>query len=250
MINRRAFLTGCACCAAAGFTAAAQSVALPAPTLTAIAPGVWTHTTWSVVNNAPFAANGLVIEGARKLLLVDTGWTDSDSQRILGLIGAVSRKPMICVGTHAHNDRIGGMGFLNARATPTWTHEMTQEDAPARRLPLARRSWRGASKHFDLGARRVEIFHPGPAHTRDNVVVWDRESRTLFGGCMIRDMSWTSLGNVADANLPAWPASVANLQQRYGARMVRLVPGHGQMGGGELLAHTRALAEAAVASAH
>ena len=106
MLGRRAFLFGCACCAAAGlgFTAEAQApVTLPVQTLTPIAEGVWIYTTWTVLNNAPFAANGVVIEGADNILLVDTGWTEADANAVLDLItNALAHKPIVCVGTHAH----------------------------------------------------------------------------------------------------------------------------------------------------
>ena len=247
MLNRRSFFVGCACCAAGlSFSADAQTIALPAPTLAPVADGVWMHTTSTAINNAPFAANGLVIEGAHSVLLVDTGYNDRDANAVLELMrGAIpQRKPIICLGTHAHNDRIGGLEALKAAGAQTFVHQMTQADAPLRDLPLAQHVWTGRLRRFGIGGRGVEIFYPGPAHTRDNMVVWDEHTKTLFAGCMVRDMSWTSLGNVTDANIPAWPGSVEAVQSRYGARLARVVPGHGLMGGAELLAHTKALAVA------
>jgi glyoxylase-like metal-dependent hydrolase (beta-lactamase superfamily II) len=260
MLGRRAFLIGCACCAGAGFAAEAQSGAgmagqalaqLPPQSITVLAPGVWSYTTWTVLNNAPFAANGVVVEGQHSVALIDTGWTDRDANAVLDLVAGVvgADKTILCIGTHAHADRIGGFEAVKARGVATYAHEMTQHDAPMRDLPLAQHTWSGRLWDVGLGGRSLEVFFPGPAHTRDNMTVWDGHTHTLFGGCMIRDMSWTSLGNVTDSNVPAWPGSIDALKRRYGARIARLVPGHGAIGGAELLDHTRALALAA-APAH
>jgi metallo-beta-lactamase class B len=86
----------------------------------------------------------------------------------------------------------------------------------------------------------AEVFYPGPAHTRDNVVVWLAESRVLFGGCAVRAASDTSVGNVADADVKEWPASIRRVRDRYPTADV-VVPGHGDPGGRELLEHTLAL---------
>ena len=77
------------------------------------------------------------------------------------------------------------------------------------------------------------------------IVAFDEQTGVLFGGCMIRSAADTSLGNVADADRPAWPASMRRLIDRYGARVRIVVPGHGEAAGPELLGHTLALAEAA-----
>src|SRR6185295_3616589 len=74
----------------------------------------------------------------------------------------------------------------------------------------------------------AEVFYPGPAHTRDNIVVWLPDSRVLFGGCAVRAAT-SGLGNVADADLTAYPASIRRVLERYPAAEV-VVPGHGDVG--------------------
>lgn len=61
-----------------------------------------------------------------------------------------------------------------------------------------------------------------------------------MGGCFIRPVESETLGNVQEANPAAWGTGTAALRRRYsGARTV--VPGHGAVGGPELLVHTAAL---------
>jgi metallo-beta-lactamase class B VIM len=86
----------------------------------------------------------------------------------------------------------------------------------------------------------VEVFYPGPAHTRDNVVVHIPSAGVLFGGCAVRELGTRSRGNVADGDTLEWPASIARARDRY-AGVHLVVPGHGEVGGAELLDHTISL---------
>ena len=58
----------------------------------------------------------------------------------------------------------------------------------------------------------------------------------LFGGCLIKELG-AGKGNLEDANVAAWPQTVATLQQAYPATRV-LIPGHGKAGGLELSDYT------------
>ena len=69
------------------------------------------------------------------------------------------------------------------------------------------------------------MFYPGPAHSRDNVVVWLPESRVLFGTCAVRAAAANALGNVVDADVKEWPASIRRVLERYGAAEVALALG-------------------------
>lgn len=76
----------------------------------------------------------------------------------------------------------------------------------------------------------VELWLPGAGHTRDNVVVWLKQRRVLFGGCFLKSVTSPDLGNITDAVVPAWAGSVTRARQRYSeARIV--VPGHGTING-------------------
>ena len=85
-----------------------------------------------------------------------------------------------------------------------------------------------------------ELFFPGPGHTADNATVWLQENRVLAGGCLVRALTATSMGNTSEADLESWPRAIAALQARYPDVGI-VVPGHGEPGGPELLAHTREL---------
>lgn len=86
------------------------------------------------------------------------------------------------------------------------------------------------------------MFFPGPSHTTDNVVVYFKNERILFGGCMIKALAARTPGFVGDADMSAWPVSVQKVLDRFpDARLV--VPGHGAAGDLALLSHTIRLCE-------
>ena len=58
----------------------------------------------------------------------------------------------------------------------------------------------------------VELFYPGAAHSTDNLVVYVPSANVLYGGCAVHELSSTSAGNVADADLAEWPTSVERIQ--------------------------------------
>jgi glyoxylase-like metal-dependent hydrolase (beta-lactamase superfamily II) len=254
MLGRRMFIGGCVCCAASfvGGRAAATSPTLDAIPLTVarIAEGVWRHTSWKALDNGtPFPSNGLVIQSEREGLIIDTTWPLGDMSALMRIAASAvgEGRPLRIAVTHAHDDRMSGLAIARDHGARSLAHVLTQADAPARGLPLADETWSGRRKRLDLGGRMVELYYPGPAHTRDNVTAFDAASGVLFGGCQVRAADNASLGNVADADVAGWPDATRRLIRRYGRRARIVVPGHGEPGGPELLDHTLALAEAAVA---
>ena len=88
-------------------------------------------------------------------------------------------------------------------------------------------------------AKDALIFFPGGGHTKDNVVVYFPKERVLFGGCFIKDSKATGLGNIADADLAAWPAALERTQAAF-PQIETVIPGHGPMDP-RALTHTRDL---------
>jgi glyoxylase-like metal-dependent hydrolase (beta-lactamase superfamily II) len=144
----------------------------------------------------------------------------------------------LAVATHFHSDRTGGIDGLRAIGVATLAHPATCTLARAHGMPVPEPAvftdqvWR-----IDDA---IEMFAPGPGHTRDNVVVWLAGPRILFGGCMLKSVTAPDLGYVADAAVRDWPRSLQRVRARYaGARMV--VPGHGTVHGDAMGATERLL---------
>lgn len=201
-----------------------------------LAPGVWLHTTLAGADFNHYPANGLLIEDGEGSLLVDMGWNPRHAEQLLAWARDTLHRPVrAAVVTHFHADRTGGVPALTARGIPVYGLEQTARLAKGRHLPVPPDT---VSESQQLGP--VEVFFPGAGHAPDNLVVWHRDSGVLFGGCFIKDGAAKDLGNVEDADVAAWPTSLERTRQRFPDMRV-VVPGHGQPGGAELLAHTREL---------
>ena len=64
----------------------------------------------------------------------------------------------------------------------------------------------------------VELFYPGAAHSTDNLVVYVPSANVLYGGCAVHELSSTSAGNVADADLAEWPPPLSGFKNTTGSR--------------------------------
>ncbi len=227
---------------------------LPEPILEKIADGVWIHKSYEHIEPwGPILSQGLVVQSfdGAEVLLVDTAWNNADTERLIELIKIeLGTIPTSAILTHAHGDKMGGVETLHKYGIETAAHKFTNEDAPKRDLIPAKESYDLDIDHMMVIAGSTgnyEVFYPGAGHTRDNVVVYFSASKTLFGGCLIRPGDSKSLGNTADGDVENWADAVRNVADAFPEADI-IIPSHGPIGGRELLDHTIALAEEAVAA--
>ncbi len=208
-----------------------------------VRPGVWVHTSYyTYPGGTRYPANGLIVREGDGLLLVDTAWGELLTLTLLNQIEAKIKLPVRrAVVSHAHGDRIAGADVLEARGIEVYALPLTQQRAIGEGMPvpdhtLAGLDTPGASVQFGS----VELFYPGPGHAPDNLMAWVPSQRVLFGGCAVRAAAADSLGGIADANMTGWPEAIRQTRARYAKAKV-VIPGHGEVGGPELLDHTLAL---------
>lgn len=155
---------------------------------------------------------------------------------------AVSADPVIAaIVTHAHEDRLGGADVLAAAGIPVYATPDIIAAAEARGLPVPSHAL-GETTPPALMVAGLSWFAAGAGHARENIVVYHAPSRTLFGGCFLRDAGASGLGYTADGDVAGWPAAIDRVRAAY-PDAVHVVPGHGMPGGPELLDHTRFLLE-------
>jgi metallo-beta-lactamase class B len=141
--------------------------------------------------------------------------------------------------THAHNDRLGGIGALGRRGVVAVALQRTAEIARTGG-GVAPDSVRGLGVAPRTDAAGFELYYPGHGHSPDNIVVYFPRQRALFGGCLVKPDSATTTGNVADADVEEWPLAVARVRERYAAARI-VVPGHGAVSGASALTATERL---------
>jgi metallo-beta-lactamase class B len=134
---------------------------------------------------------------------------------------------------------MGGLAAAHALGARSYGHATTVAFARRDGLPVPQESFE-QERDIPLGSRVLEARFVGPGHTVDAVVVWLPDARILFAGDLVRSAASRSLGYTREADLDAWPGSVAALERAY-ADALLIVPGHGAPGGRELLDRTREL---------
>jgi len=196
-----------------------------------VAPGLWVHTTTHRYPNGTLVpSNGMLLESGEQSILIDTGSEEGHTSALLGWAQRTLGKPVArVIVTHAHDDRTGGIGVLLERHIPVFGLPATRRLMVAAHRPapeaipvLEKRLW-----HDPAG---FDVFFPGAGHAPDNVVVYFLHPRILFGGCLIKSATATTLGNVADADRSAWPGSIRRVAQTFSPPRL-VIPGHGRAGG-------------------
>ena len=226
------------------WAAAAHGAApLPALTIEPIVTNVYRVTSFSEVSGyGVVSANGLVVVDGGDAYLIDTPWSEADTRELLRWLSDRGLALKASLSTHSHEDRTAGIGLLNELGIPTVASSATNALLARKGQPLAANPFDTPSHWLHPG--KIEAFYPGGGHTEDNLAVWVPEAKLLFGGCLVRSAADTTLGYTGEARLQEWAPSVAQLMERYPDVKI-VVPGHGKIGGADLLSHTAALAGAA-----
>lgn len=217
-----------------------RAAALDSVTLRQLTPGVWLHTSGhTFANGAHYISNGLVVRDGEQLLLIDSAWGEGATRQLLALIKQQIGLPIKdAIITHFHDDRISGTPVLQAAGIRVWATPLTQQLAAAIGNPIPNHTLTKLAQPGDTTQiDGVEVLYPGAAHTRDNLMVWLPKQQLLYGGCAVRGNNWDSLGNIADANIKAWPATIKRVEALF-PHIKTVVPGHGPVGKKQLLDHT------------
>ncbi len=203
-------------------------------------PGLWRHVSTFVLVSRPTPANGLLLMTEKEALLIDTPWTEDQTERLLDWIEKDRGLSVAgVIATHFHSDCMGGIEAVHRRGVPTYglslTAELAREDGSQPPKVLF-----AQSMELSLGGDHLELFYPGPGHSHDNIVVWLEDRKVLFGGCLIKNAATKHIGYLGDAEVDRWAASVEKVRARYPTAAL-IVPGHGQPGGWDLVDNTLAL---------
>ena len=211
-----------------------------------LAPGVWRLVA------EPDAVNLVLVAGAERALLVDTGSTPEQGRAVRRAVTEATDVPLeVVVVTHAHRDHAFGLAAFDDLETVG--HEdlaaALQSDgahadavrlgvdpgtlvAPNRPLVLARA--------YDLGGRRVEVAHIGRGHTGADLVVVVPDADLVVVGDLVE--SFAARGDDPsepprtdpsapptlgpDAFLHEWPITLDGVIGLM-TDATRAVPGHG-----------------------
>ena len=211
-----------------------------------LSPHCWAYT-------AEGDPNSGVIIGEKYIMVSDATATPAMAQDLIAKIRTVSDKPIKYVLlTHYHAVRVlGASAYLAEGATEIiasrGTHDLIVErgaqdmQSEMERFPRLFRgadsvpglTWptmvigdgtpgRQGSLTVDLGGVKVDIWHPGPGHTKGDTIAWVEAEGVLFSGDLVEYEAGVYTG---DAQLEEWPATLEALRA-LNAEFI--VPGRGE----------------------
>lgn len=204
-----------------------------------ISPHVYRHISFLKTNDfGKVECNGMVVVNRGEAVVFDTPTDNPASAELIAYINhQLHGKIKAIIPTHFHDDCVGGITEFTKHHIPAYASNATIALLNSH-IPGAAQGIKGFDKQLNLtaGGQPIEVRYFGQGHTRDNVVGYYPAERTLFGGCLIKELNATK-GFLGDANPAAWPATVTALKQHY-PKVKLIIPGHGQPGGIELLDYT------------
>jgi metallo-beta-lactamase class B len=189
-----------------------------------------------------FASNGLILINGGEAFLFDTPMTDSLTKDLVSWIkDSLKVKLVGFMPNHWHADCMGGLGYLQSIGIKSYANRMTIDIAKSKKLPVPAHGFKD-SLQIPLGDKTIQCYYLGAAHSLDNIVVWLPSERMLFAGCMVKSLDSKNLGNIADGDLAAYPKTIDKVIKKFPDAKI-VIPGHGSIGGLDLLHHTKKLAE-------
>lgn len=203
---------------------------------------LYVYTTYQMFRGTPFPSNSMYMVTKNGVVMIDTPWDVEQVQPLLDSIKKRHKKDVVmCVVTHSHADRTGGLDVLKAKGIKTYSTQQTHELAIEKKEKTAQYQFLNDTT-FQLSGVEFQAYYPGEGHTKDNIVIWFPKEKALFGGCLFKSTEVADLGNVADANVEEWPLTIRNVMEKFpNAEFV--VPGHFGWSKPQALTHTLQLLE-------
>lgn len=218
--------------------------------------------TYVVTHTSFFDANVLVaVMPDGTLLLASSPYETEGTRALLRWLHTTFKPPrIVAINTHLHFDGTGGNEAYLEDHVEVYASELTTKLLTDRGETMRRETRNlitdqvkrdrvdkmriAAADHtfpeakglsLTFGGEAVEVYFPGAAHSPDNVVVYLRARKVLFGGCMVK--AGHAIGYTGDADLAHWESAIRNVQAfAPDARVV--IPGHGDVSGADLLENT------------
>ncbi len=188
--------------------------------------------------------NAGVVVGRERTVVIDTAATVSRAERLRDVVTGLGRgTPITVVNTHHHGDHFFGNCVFGPEVTIV-AHELARAEMIETGTGLQKLwpdvDWGEIELRLptvtfpdrltlDTGDFAVELHHVGPAHTTNDVVAWLPEQEVLFAGDVI------SNGVTPFALMGSIRGSLAAVERLRAFPAERIVPGHGPVGGPELL---------------
>jgi glyoxylase-like metal-dependent hydrolase (beta-lactamase superfamily II) len=197
----------------------------PPLTISHLTGDFYVYTTYRMLSGMPYPSNSMYLITDKGVVMFDTPWDTTQFQPLLDSIEKRHQKKVImCIATHFHNDRTAGLAFLKLKGVKTYSSKLTYN--------LCKEHNEKQSEYyfvrdttFTVGNYSFQTYYPGEGHTKDNIVIWFDKDKILYGGCLVKSTESNGLGNIEDANIPAWSTTIVNVMDKF-PKPKYVIPGH------------------------
>ena len=176
--------------------------------------------------------NSCLLVGDSAVLVVDTKMMNNAEDLYKMAEEKAGKKPIIVINTHYHPDHVKGNKFYKNAKIYIGNYDKTflEKNIDADCQP---NTFVKDSLILNLGNEIVKLYNLGQAHSFDDMVVYLTSRNLLFTGDLIFYEVNPVLKKESGADVDKWISVLNLLTTRWGD--ARIVPGHGKMGGKELM---------------
>ncbi|MEO6669507.1 MAG: BlaB/IND/MUS family subclass B1 metallo-beta-lactamase [Ferruginibacter sp.] len=210
--------------------------------ITQLTGDFYIFTTYNLYKGMRIPANGMYLVTSQGVAMFDSPWDSTQFQPLLDSIKLKhNKKVVLCIATHFHEDRTGGLEYYRLQGIQTFTTKRT--DLLSKEKGMKRAEYLlDQDSLFKLGQYSFQTYYPGPGHAPDNIVIWFEKEKILYGGCLIKSTEADDLGNLGDANQIEYAGSVENVIRKC-VDPKFVIPGHDDWTSIASLKHTLKMAQ-------
>ena len=205
--------------------------------ITHLTGNFYVYVTYGDADGKPYPANSMYLVTDSGVVMFDTPWDTTQFQPLLDSIQLRHHENVVlCIATHFHADRTAGLEFLRNKGIATYTSKLTYDLCKARGEKQAQFFF-VRDTTFRIGNYVLQTAYRGAGHTSDNIVIWCNKDKILYGGCLVKSVVNSSIGNVSDANISEWPKTIRKIMAEF-SEAKYVIPGHLDWTGGNHLKQT------------
>jgi cyclase len=176
---------------------------------------------YAYISDNDASANSTFIISEQGILVVDTGLNEHEGRKLLTEIRKVSQAPVRwIVNTHYHPDHIGGNSVVGPDAIIISTEfTRSKTDKPTQKNSVNETVGpKGLVLYLD--GHEVRIYHPGPAHTQGDLVVYFPDDNAIATGDLFLTNSCPAMD---DGDMENW---IVALDHMLALPVEHVIPGH------------------------
>src|SRR5215831_1237636 len=184
---------------------------------------------YAYISENDASANSTFLIGDKGILVVDTGLDAQEGGKLLEEIRRISPLPVLwIVNTHYHPDHSGGNNTVAPDAlvisTPYTRNQVVRAGHKNSNEKLPKKY--SLNVNFEkevtlfIGSHEVRIYHPGPAHTRGDLIVYFPDEHAIATGDLFLTNSCPAMD---DGDMENWIKALGRI---LALPVEHVVPGH------------------------